>query len=344
MPIQPLEIYDVEETGELVLKHKDLKDALITSNTVMIVNHEDKSIILWIGKGSSTRIKFAAARASRRFLTERGLSYRVKTADEGEEPDWFQALFTMKVTERSRDEPPTLEILSILNEMKAVKVPEGFEREACIVSRDFYVPVEYKTSVMGTETSSIKFEKGSYLPEGFFMLPSGTYCPRLLVKSGKVLGIDILINQEIAKKFAPAESLQQEGTKSPNQFESLQDTINRKDEEIKALREEISENDDRIKSIQANATEKDTLQDTIKQKDEEIKALIEEVSKNDKLIKSIQANATEKDALQDTIKRKDEGIKALIEEVAKKDDRIKSIQANATEKDTLQDTIKRKDE
>ncbi|MBZ9578008.1 hypothetical protein KJA13_03140, partial [Patescibacteria group bacterium] len=145
MPIQPLELYKVEETGELVLKHRDLKEALISHNVIMIVNHNDKEIVLWIGKGARTRAKFAGARSSRRFLMERSLSYRVKSCDEGDEPEWFQKLFEIKVAKRSRDEPPSLEVLAILNEMKAEIIPEGFEREACIISRDFYVPVEYKS-------------------------------------------------------------------------------------------------------------------------------------------------------------------------------------------------------
>jgi peptidoglycan hydrolase CwlO-like protein len=345
MPIQPLEIYDVEETGELVLKHKDLKDALITSSAVMIVNHEDKSVILWIGRGSSTRIKFAAARSSRRLLTERGLSYRVKTCDEGDEPDWFQALFTMKVTDRSRDEPPTLEVLSILNEMKAVQIPEGFEREACIISRDFYVPVEYKSSVMGTEKTSIKFEKGSYLPEGLFMLPSGAYCPRLLVKNGKVLGIDILINQELAQKDAHVESLQQESNQKQIQSESLQANIKRDEEEIKSLKEEIIKKDDHVKSIQKNIAEKE----------EQIEGLQEINARQDKQIEALQNDITQKDQelgavqdIQSKLKEKDQRLDTLQNELIKKEQRFEALQNTMKEQDqqieTLQNTVKQKEQ
>jgi len=356
MPIQPLEIYDVEETGELVLKHKDFKDALITSSAVLIVNHDDKSVILWIGKGSSTRTKFAAARSSRRLLTERGLSYRVKTCDEGDEPDWFQALFALKVTDRSRDEPPTLEVLSILNEMKAVKVPAGFEREACIISRDFYVPVEYKSSIMGTETSSIKFEKGSYLPEGLFMLPSGAYCPRLLVKNGKVLGIDILINQEFTKKDALIESLQQENNKNQTQIDSLQDKIKQKDEAIKSLKEEIIKKDEYIKSIQKNITEKDEqiegLQEFNARQDKQIEALQNDITQKDQKIGALQSDLSIKSKkfqdIQSKLKEKDQRLETLQNGLTKKDQRFETLQNTMKQKDqqigTLQNTIKQKEQ
>ena len=323
MPIQPLEIYDVEDNGALILKHKDLKDALITSKTVMIVNHEDKSVILWIGKGSKTNVKFAASRSSRHFLSERGLNYRIKTCDEGEEPDWFRALFTMKVTEQLRDEPPTPEILSILSEMKAVKLPEGFEREACIISRDFYVPVEYKSSIMGIETSGIKFEKGTFLPEGFFMLPSRAYCPRLLVKNGKVLGIDILFNQELTKQNVLIELSQLDSNKPQNHFESLQKTIRRKDEEIKSLREEIVKKDERIKSIQNELTKKDqqveTLQTTKKKRDQQIETLQ----------KTRKQKEQESEIFQDSqsqLKEKDQKLETFQSEVTKKDQQVEPLQ------------------
>ncbi|MFX1293592.1 MAG: hypothetical protein ACFFD2_01850 [Promethearchaeota archaeon] len=200
MPIQHLEIYKVEETGELVLKHKDLKESLVSYNAIMIVNHNDKIIVIWIGKGASTRAKFAAARSSRRFLTERSLSYRVKTCDEGDEPEWFHKLFEIKVAKRSRDEPPSLEVLAILNEIKAQNIPDGYEREACIITRDFYVPTEKRTSIMGKDTFIVKFEKGPFLPEGLFMLPSDSYRPRLLVRNGKILAIDFLIRNRTSNK------------------------------------------------------------------------------------------------------------------------------------------------
>jgi hypothetical protein len=73
--------------------------------------------------------------------------------------------------------------------MKAEKVPEGFEREACIISHDFYVPVEYKSSILGTDTSSIKLEKAFFSARRVFMLPSKAYCPLLLVKMGRSSGL-----------------------------------------------------------------------------------------------------------------------------------------------------------
>ena len=252
MPIQPLELYKVEETGELVLEHKYLQDALVSHSAIMIVNHNDKEVVLWIGKGASTRSKFAAARASRRFLTERSLSYRVKTCDEGDEPDWFQKLFRIKVAKRSRDEPPSLEVLSILNEMNKEPVPEGAEREACIISRDFYVPVERKSSIMGKDTTTIKFEKSALLPEGFFNLPAEAYRLRLLVRSGKILGIDLLVNYDISARERINIDVLKEADDIQVKMQNMEQEIKAKEKRIVILMGEIAEKDKEIERNQAD--------------------------------------------------------------------------------------------
>lgn len=257
MRIQPLEVYTVEDTGELVLKHMtDLKDALISSEAIMITNHNDKTIVLWIGKNATTRAKFAAARASRRFLTERSLSYRVKTCDEEEEPDWFQDLFNIKVATRMRDEPPALEVLAILNEMKSEGIPNGYQREACIISRDFYVPVEHKASIMGKDTSTIKFEKSSYMPEGFFILPSEAYRPRLLVRNGKILATDLLISLDVTKKEAIIDSLEQKMKKQKHHIENLQQEGEKKNQQIETLQRDISKKNQHIDTLGQDNAEK----------------------------------------------------------------------------------------
>ncbi|MHA1650320.1 MAG: hypothetical protein ACTSYB_09005 [Candidatus Helarchaeota archaeon] len=334
MPIQPLEVYEVEETGELVLKHKNLKEALVSHNVIMIVNHNDKSVVIWIGKGASTRAKFAAARASRRFLTERSLSYRVKTCDEGEEPEWFQKLFELKVAKRTRDEPPSLEVLAILNEMKAEPIPDGFEREACIISRDFYVPVEHKSSIMGKDTSTIKFEKSSYLPEGFFTLPSEAYRPRLLVRNGKVLATDFLVSHNIMKMEQQIEELQQKVKEKKSEIEALQQDGKEKDKKIENLQQILAEKEQEISKMKS---EIDALQQAVKEKDQEITSLQQDNSNKDQEIKMLQQENAKKEAeiedLQQNISEKSQKIETIQQELNEKKSRVETLEEEGAKKD-----------
>ncbi len=361
MPIQPLEIYEVDESGDLVLKHKDLKEALVSQSLILIMNHNDKTLTLWIGKGASTRVKFAGARASRRFLTERNLSYRVRSCDEGEEPDWFQDLFKIRVAVQGRDEPPRLEVLAILNEMKAEDVPEGYKVEACIVSRDFYVPVEYKSSIMGKDTSTIKFDKSSYLPEGFFMLPSEAYRPRLLVKNGKVLALDLLVStdllnkeqligslrQELKEKTSQIETLEtlkKEGQKKDQQIRSFQQDISKKNQQIDTFQKKLNTIEKRIASLQEEnskighqfeslqqdisekAQQSDNLQELLNKKDKQIDTLQKETSKQGQQIESLQQDTSEKaqqiESLQEMLNKKEQFIQSIQQEIAEKDKQV----------------------
>ncbi|NVM28995.1 MAG: hypothetical protein HWN65_09125 [Candidatus Helarchaeota archaeon] len=367
MPIQPLEIYEVEETGELVLKHKYLKEALNSHGAIMIVNHNDKEIVLWIGKGATTRAKFAAARSSRRFLTERSLSYRVRTCDEGDEPDWFQKLFKIKIAKRSRDEPPSLEVLAILNEMKKELVPEGFEREACIISRDFYVPVEHKVSIVGKDTSSIKFEKSSYLPEGFFNLPSYAYRPRLLVRNGKILGLDLLVNYDASARDGINMDLLHEAKGINSKIQAFKQEGKKKDELIADLKAELSEKNKDITKLESNI---DGLQqeggkidkqiESLQEKDELIQTLQDENAKFTQQIKDLKQKTSDKryllKDLQETLSDKDSEIERLRQalgrgkkrfenqqlELVKKDQQIEDLQQNLSKNEKLLERLRQK--
>lgn len=331
MPIQPLEVYDVEETGELVIKHiSNLQDELIPHKVLMIVNHNDKTIALWVGTGASTRAKFAGARSSRRFLTERGLSYRVRTCDEGDEPDWFQDLFNIRAVARCRDEPPTLEVLSILNEMKIEDIPEGYEREACIISRDFFVPVEHKSSIMGKDTSTIKFEKSSYIPEGFFTLPSESYRPRLLVRNGKILAIDLLVNAESTQKEVIIERLEQELKEQSSQIKVYTAKITQLD----ALQVELQTKSERLERSEQANTEKSNQIETIQQERNELEEKINELAQKNRAeeqkVASLEQDLSQKiprlEALEKENKEGIQKIEGLVKDLTESKQQISRLQ------------------
>ncbi len=83
---------------------------------------------------------------------------------------------------------------SIINEMikelEEEKAPEGYQRELLIVYNEIYTVAEHKLSVFGQEKIERKFEKVKDPPEGTFMAEG--FIPRVIVKDGRVLGIELL--------------------------------------------------------------------------------------------------------------------------------------------------------
>ena len=79
---------------------------------------------------------------------------------------------------------------AILDEILESEIPEGYEREGVVIPPVFYAVTEKKVMVLGKEVIKKDIEKASGLPEGFIF--SADYTPRLLIKSGKVIAIEIL--------------------------------------------------------------------------------------------------------------------------------------------------------
>lgn len=79
---------------------------------------------------------------------------------------------------------------AILDEVMKNDLPEGYEREGVVIPPVFYAVTEKKVMVLGKEVIKKDIEKASGLPEGFIF--SADYTPRLLIKNGKVIAIEIL--------------------------------------------------------------------------------------------------------------------------------------------------------
>ncbi|MHA1379590.1 MAG: hypothetical protein ACTSRG_14550 [Candidatus Helarchaeota archaeon] len=78
----------------------------------------------------------------------------------------------------------------ILDEVLKNDLPEGYEREGVVIPPVFYAVTEKKVMVLGKEVIKKDIEKASGLPEGFIF--SEDYTPRLLIKEGKVIAVEIL--------------------------------------------------------------------------------------------------------------------------------------------------------
>jgi hypothetical protein len=82
------------------------------------------------------------------------------------------------------------EIAEMIKELENLDPPEGYHRELVIVYNDLYTVAEHKTAVFGKEKIERRIEKVRDPPEGTFMAEG--FIPRVIVKDGRVLGIELL--------------------------------------------------------------------------------------------------------------------------------------------------------
>jgi len=85
---------------------------------------------------------------------------------------------------------PIAGIEQMIRELQEIDPPEGYQRELVIVYNDLYTVAEHKTSVFGQEKVDRRIEKVKDPPEGTFMAEG--FIPRVIVKDGRVLGIELL--------------------------------------------------------------------------------------------------------------------------------------------------------
>ncbi|MBD3407464.1 MAG: hypothetical protein GF411_15205 [Candidatus Lokiarchaeota archaeon] len=82
------------------------------------------------------------------------------------------------------------EIQSMIKELEETDPPEGYRRELLIVYNELFTVAEHTISVFGQTKIEHKFEKVKDPPEGTFMAEG--FVPRVIVKDGRVLGIELL--------------------------------------------------------------------------------------------------------------------------------------------------------
>jgi hypothetical protein len=78
----------------------------------------------------------------------------------------------------------------MIQELQETDPPEGYQRELVIVYNQLYTVAEHKTAVFGKEKVERRIEKVKDPPEGTFMAEG--FIPRVIVKEGRVLGIELL--------------------------------------------------------------------------------------------------------------------------------------------------------
>ncbi len=119
--------------------------------------------------------------------------------------------------------PVSSEINAMIEELQTTDPPDGYQRELLIVYNELFTVAEHKIAVFGQEKIERKFEKVKDPPEGTFMAEG--FIPRVIVKDGRVLGIELLkgtpeailspIKQEMKERLGDLISFFRSETEAP---------------------------------------------------------------------------------------------------------------------------------
>ncbi len=93
-----LQLHDVQDTGEILeIKPKgDIRDELAGDRVLIIVNHEDRKIWVWMGGQARVRRKFIGARQAQAIRSQVGLTYKVISVEAGDESGEFLTAVGLK--------------------------------------------------------------------------------------------------------------------------------------------------------------------------------------------------------------------------------------------------------
>ncbi|MFW9954155.1 MAG: hypothetical protein ACFFD3_06355 [Candidatus Thorarchaeota archaeon] len=80
--------YEISEDGTSQ-EIEVTRETLSSNGVYCIIDDSNKNIILWKGRESHVRKKFAGAHMASRLRNEQGTGFRVLPLDEGEEPSDF---------------------------------------------------------------------------------------------------------------------------------------------------------------------------------------------------------------------------------------------------------------
>ncbi|HUY00492.1 MAG TPA: hypothetical protein VMV49_13110 [Candidatus Deferrimicrobium sp.] len=238
--MQGISLYNVTDEGELteLAISGPIKDLLNSEMVVLLVLDAQKMIYLWKGVNARVRRKFIAARVSQDLRGQKGLSFKVDSIDQGDEPNEFiQAvggpipmdtvpeLSSMEAapatapafaTSQPSYSPQIMEpapmpsvaisqptggvqvqlpgnieegVKAIINEIEKHPPPSPYQRELVFIGPYAFSIAETRKTAFGDEHTQRRWELASP-PEGQFLAKG--YTPRAIIKSGKVLAVELL--------------------------------------------------------------------------------------------------------------------------------------------------------
>jgi len=65
------------------------RNSLPSDSVLCVVDDEGKNVFLWLGKDANVRKRFVGAQTASQLRTEYGTGFRVRSLDQGDEPDQF---------------------------------------------------------------------------------------------------------------------------------------------------------------------------------------------------------------------------------------------------------------
>ena len=83
--VNALEMQDDGTSIEVCVNRNNLS----SDRVLCVIDDEGKNVFLWLGKDAHVRKRFVGARTASKLRQEQGTGFRVRSLDEGDEPDQF---------------------------------------------------------------------------------------------------------------------------------------------------------------------------------------------------------------------------------------------------------------
>lgn len=65
------------------------RNSMTSDQVLCVIDDEGKNVFLWLGKDAHVRKRFVGARTASKLRDEQGTGFRVRSLDQGYEPDQF---------------------------------------------------------------------------------------------------------------------------------------------------------------------------------------------------------------------------------------------------------------
>ena len=65
------------------------RNSMTSDSVLCVIDDEGKNVFLWLGKEAPARRRFVGAQTASKLRGEQGTGFRVRSLDEGSEPDQF---------------------------------------------------------------------------------------------------------------------------------------------------------------------------------------------------------------------------------------------------------------
>ncbi|MHA1744558.1 MAG: hypothetical protein ACTSWW_01075 [Promethearchaeota archaeon] len=185
----------------------ELQEILKSNLIIYFIQASIYKSFIWIGKETSNRMKFIAAKKATVVRDTIGPAIKISTIEEDDEPIPFQVMIGTYVPEIVEEEEQTgpafqntIEDEILLEELSLDKIvlmlekigcPEGFRREMVLYGNNVYGYQEYYREYMGEILKERKlYPLEEKVPDGSYLTKGLT--PRILLSYNRVVLVELL--------------------------------------------------------------------------------------------------------------------------------------------------------